>query len=278
MKTLLIPVDFTATSDETVKFAAAWCQQYAYKRVILLKTFYNNVFSDIVVSAEYGAVHPDFMKEQREEAQQHLEMLMQQIHAVDSQLQVTFVVSESPLLRAVMELVEEASPDMILLGSDPTGDSLISRHIIGITKISPVRVMVVPAGYTYQPVKEALVPIDFKALEAVDKLNKIELSPVWEGIRLVVLNIDAEEHYKHPDEQFNMHVHYLQSYLEQFNYDIYFKNDTDVINGIIGFTRENNVQLIVALPGKHSFLYLLTHKSISEAITRVAHVPVMVLK
>ncbi len=53
MKTLLIPVDFTATTDNAVTFGAAWAKRYAYERIILLKTFYDNVFDNIVVSAEY---------------------------------------------------------------------------------------------------------------------------------------------------------------------------------------------------------------------------------
>lgn len=280
MKTLLVPVDFSTTSTETIPFAAAWSKHYEYKRVILLKTFYHNVFSDIVVSAEYGAVNQDFMQTHREQTMEHLEALAQQIRdTAGEDIQVAIAVSEVPLLRAVMEIIHEEAPDMVMLGSDHgDSDSLISRNIIPIAKASPIRVMVVPAGFTYQPVKNALVPADFNALHALDKFNKLKASPVWAATRLMVLNVDPEEHYKHPDEQFKEDEYNLHEYLKNFNHELYYRNDKNILSAIIDFTETNDVQLIIALPGKHSFLYSLTHKSISEAIYRAAKLPVVILK
>lgn len=278
MKTLLIPVDFSTTSEATIHFAAAWSQHYEYKRVILLKTFYQNVFSDIVVSAAFGAVSHDFMESHREETMEHLETLSQKIRAA-ADVTVQIAISELPLLRAVMEIIQEETPDMVMLGSDHgDSDSIISRNIIPIAKASPIRVMVVPAGFTYVPVKNALVPADFNALHALDKLNKLKASPVWAATRLMVLNVDPEEHYEHPDDQFREDEYNLHEYLKNFNHELFYRNDKDIISSIINFTATNDVQLIVALPGKHSFLYALTHKSISDAICRSAKVPVIILK
>lgn len=278
MKTLLVPVDFSTTSEETIHFAAAWSQHYEYKRVILLKTFYQNVFSDIVMAAEYGAVSHDFMESHREEAMEHLETLSQKIKEVVD-VTVEIAVSELPLLRAVMEVIHEETPDMVMLGSEHgKADSLISRNIIPIAKASPIRVMVVPAGFTYQPVKNALVPADFNALHALDKLNKLKASPVWAATRLMVLNVDPEEHYERPDDQFREDENNLHEYLKNFKHELYYRNDKDILSSIINFTATNDVQLIIALPGKRSFLYSLTHKSISDAICRSAKVPVIILK
>lgn len=280
MKTLLVPVDLNATTADTVLFAAAWAEHYEYERIILLKTFYNNVFSDIVVSAEYGAVSHDFMQPQREEATAQLEALAQQITAVAGPaMKVVIALSETPLLRAVMELIHAEQPEMVLLGSNPAdSDSPVYRNIIPIAKASPVRVMVVPAGYSYRAVKNALVPCDFEAMHELDKLNKLKASPRWSGTRLMVLNVDPDAHYQHPDEDFKETEANLHAYLKNFNHEIFYRDDKDIISSIIDFATENAVELIIALPGKHSFLYSLTHKSISEAIYRAAQVPVVILK
>ncbi|MGO4294480.1 universal stress protein [Chitinophaga sp. RAB17] len=278
MKTLLVPVDFSTTSEETIHFAAAWSQRYEYKRVILLKTFYQNVFSDIVMAAEYGAVSHDFMESHREEAMDHLGALSRKIKDA-ADVRVEIAISELPLLRAVIEIIHEETPDMVMLGSDRgNADSLISRNIIPIAKASPIRVMVVPAGFTYQPVKNALVPADFNALHTLDKLNELKASPVWAATRLMVLNVDPEEHYIRPDDQFREDELHLHEYLKNFKHELYYRNDKDILSSIINFTATNDVQLIIALPGKRSFLYSLTHKSISDAICRAAKVPVIILK
>ncbi|SEW51732.1 universal stress protein [Chitinophaga arvensicola] len=276
MKTLLVPVDLNATTLNTVRFAAAWASHYDYQRIILLKTFYDNIFSNIVMSAEYGAVNQDFMQSHREEAMTQLQLLAQ---TIGSAIKVEIAISEAPLLRAVMEVISEETPEMVLLGSNPgDSDGLVYRNIIPIAKVSPVRVMVVPAGYVYQPVSKALVPVDFQAMHELDKLNKLKASPRWADTRLLVLNVDPEEHYKHPDEEFREVESDLHEYLKNFQHEVFYRNDKDTISSIIDFAATNDIKLIIALPGKHSFLYTLTHKSISEAIYRAATVPVVILK
>ena len=60
MKTLLVPVDFTATSENAVNFAIEWCRTYEYERIILLKTFYDSIFEGLIVSAEYSNVNEEY--------------------------------------------------------------------------------------------------------------------------------------------------------------------------------------------------------------------------
>jgi hypothetical protein len=61
MKTLLVPVDFTDTSENAVNFAAEWSKKYEYDRIVLLKSFYDSIFENMMVSAEYSNVHPEYL-------------------------------------------------------------------------------------------------------------------------------------------------------------------------------------------------------------------------
>ncbi|WP_158563325.1 universal stress protein [Chitinophaga silvatica] len=274
MKTLLVPVDLTAASDETVRFTTAWSKQYDYERIILLKTFYENVFSDIVISAEYAPVDEASVNNNREAAKARLQELAEEIVAEHNQVQVTIAISEDPILRAINEIIHTASPSMIVLGSNNT-DGLIARNLISIAKTSPIRVLVVPAGYSFQPVKKALVPFDFKALQVLGKLQKVAISPNWPKAQLLALNVSTDSNQQTPDEQTTAAIH---EYLSAFRHEIHYSKGNDIIESVTDYTKSNDVQLVVALPGKHSFLYALTHKSISEAITRAAQVPVLILK
>lgn len=282
MKTLLIPVDFTDTSDNAVAFAAEWCKRYKYERVILLRTFYDNVFDHIVLSAEYAPVSQEYRQEERQETMERLESLSERLSSLAGKdIEVHTMVSEIPLLRAILSVIKEEQPEMLLVGSDNfsySSGSFIAGNLIPIVKASPIRVLIVPAGYTYKPVETALVPIDYNMLDVLDKFNNLETSPLWSDTKLLVLNVDAKERYLHPDETFNKKESDLHEYLKGFNHEIHYGNDKNIMNGILNFTQANDVQLIVALRGKRSFLYYLTHKSISEAIYRNAKEPVLILK
>ena len=281
MKTLLVPVDFTATSENAVNLAAEWSKKYGYERIILLKTFYESMFENMVVSAEYSNVNQDYLNDEREKIAEQLRELCHRLASkTGPQIKVITAVSELPLLRAIMEVIQNERPELMILGSDysHSGGSFIADHIINIASCSPVRVLIIPADYTYQPVKEALVTFDFNTLNKLDKLNSLKTSQPWNDIRLLVLNVDAGERYVKPDARFREMEKSLHDYLKNFEHKIYYANDRDVINGIMNFTKANQVQLIIALPGKYSFLYSLTHKNISEAICRNARQPVLILK
>ncbi|ACU62958.1 universal stress protein [Chitinophaga pinensis] len=281
MKTLLIPVDFSATSDNAVNFAIEWARAYSYNRIILLKTFYDTVFDHIVVSAEYAPVSPHYMAREREEAAHRMENLSREIAIKTRGVDVISMVSEAPLLRAIMEVVREESPELIVLGSDNyrySSGSFIAGNLISIAKASPVRVLIVPSTYQYQRVEKILVPADYKTLDSLDKVRNLQIPPQWKDSKLLVLNVDPKERYLNPDDHLKAAEQHVHERLKDYPHDICYSNDKNIINGILSFTQRTPVQLIISLPGKHSFLYYLTHKSISDAICRNAQEPVLILK
>ena len=281
MKTLLVPVDFSDTSDNALEFAMQWSRKYEYDRIILLKSLYDSMFESIIVSAEYGNVNQDYKLIEREETVAALDKLCQKVAVALPAVKVMTAVSEYPLIRSIIEVVEEEIVDLIILGSDHysySSDSYISGHVITIAKISPVRVLIVPADYIYQPVRNSLVPCDFNAIQWLEKLNSLPRSTAWGEVTMEVLNVDPKERYVNPDDQFRSAEEKLHQILKNFPHHIYYTNETDIITGIMNFESKHPVEIIIALPGKYSFLYTLTHKSISEAIYKNAKKPVLILK
>ncbi|MBV8253604.1 MAG: universal stress protein [Chitinophaga sp.] len=278
MKTLLIPVDANTTYLTLMNYAAAWVKKYEYQRVVLLQSLYENVFSTMAMSADYVAVNPDNISSHREDVMWKLNDLAQALQKmVGGSIEVTMAWSELPLLRAVVDAIHSENPQLVML-ENKNGDDIISTSLIAIAKASPVRVLVVPAGMAYQPVEKALIPVDFKAMQTLDKIRHFQHTPLWVPQELVILNVDPQQHYQHPDEEFQAAMDKLKSYLHKYNFHVEFRDDKDVINCIVDYAHTTNIQLIVALPGKHSFLYTLTHKSISEGIYKAAQLPVMILK
>lgn len=56
MKTLLVPVDFTSTSDNASEFAMAWSRNFEYNHIILLKSFYSSFYENALLTTEYADV------------------------------------------------------------------------------------------------------------------------------------------------------------------------------------------------------------------------------
>ena len=283
MKTMLVPVDFTPTSDNAVRYAVEWSKAYGYDRIILMKTLYDSVFDTLVTSAGYMHVNGDYRSVEREEASQKLNKLCSDyIQTKAPGIKVSVAVSEEPLLRSILEIIKTEKAEMVVVGSDnynKSSDSVIANEVIAIARVSPVRVLIVPSNFEYREVKQALVPCDFNALESLNKLNSYRASsPQWQHKKLLVLNVDPKEKYLHPDEEFKNTEVALHKYVKNYPHEVYYSNHKNIINGIIQFSQMHDVQLIIAMPGKYSFLYSLTHKNISEAIYRNAQKPVLILK
>lgn len=282
MKTLLIPVDFSPTSENAIRFAAEWSKAYEYNRIILLKTFYNSVFDDIALSSDYMNVDKEYGVKEREESADQLQYLCRMMAAeVSKDVRIMKATSELPLLRAIREVIEQENVDAIIAGSDHhsySSASFVSGNVIAIAKASPVRVLIVPANYTYKPIEKALVPCDFHSLNSLNKLDSLRTSPLWSRVKIMALNVDPKENYLKPDEKLRAAENNLHHYLQNFDHEVYYSNEKNIIGGILNFTAKHPVQLIIAMPGRHSFLYSLTHKSISEAIYKNAGEPVLILK
>src|ERR1700739_3091525 len=102
MKTLLMPVDFSSTSDNSVDFAIEWSKAYEYKHIILLNTLYNSVFDTIIPSEGFVHVSHDYMAKDREDATLRLEELCKKITTYASpDIKVSYTVTELPLLRGI---------------------------------------------------------------------------------------------------------------------------------------------------------------------------------
>lgn len=240
------------------------------------------MYENLIMSAEYANVNQEYLNINREDEKEQLDIVCKSlVKKIGNTIKVQTAVSELPLLRSIIEIIEYEKPELILLGSDTTNnlnEAYISGNVISIARLSPVRVLIVPSTYTYQPVYEALVPCDFNALSTINKINSLRTVPQWHDVLITVLNVDAKQRYLNPDEKFRETENSLHGYLKNFRHEIHYVPDKNVINGILNFKKINQVQLMIALPGQYSFLYSLTHKSISEALYRNARLPVMILK
>jgi nucleotide-binding universal stress UspA family protein len=288
MKTLLIPVDFSSSSNNAARYASQLSRDPANEigRIILLHSYYVSLYEQILPSPDLVQVNEKDVREKRQEVKDRLAALSRELltsvdPAVDPSITVEQVPSELPLVRAILKQVEEKKPDLLVLGSNNNGDpaeSNIGAQVIWIAKTSPVTVLVVPAETSYKVFDRVLLPCDFRTLSNIDLLKNLADSHAWIKKDLLVLNVDPDLKRAQPNEKFQAVQDRLNAWLKDIPHEIYYSDEPDVLRGILDFAEEKQVDLVIALPGKHSFLYSLTHNSITEALSVNAKKPVLILK
>jgi len=279
MKTILIPVDFSETSANALEYAAELIKDIEVGRIILLKIFYKSIYEQLLPSADFVQLSAADIQEERDQISKQLKTLTDSLQQkCNPSIRIQTAVSELPLLRSIHQLTAEERPDLLIIGSDSPmlqAESYIGQQVIGIAKTSSIPVLIVPAGAAYQKIERALVPCDFAMVSRLGILKGLHSPLGWLHPELMILNIDPQQkHISHEAE----HAEMLNELLEGYEYSIYYAEDQNKVQGILNFAKNNNVQLITALPGKYSFFYKFTHSSTTEALALNSSQPILILK
>jgi nucleotide-binding universal stress UspA family protein len=278
MKTLLIPIDFSGTSSNVLKYAVEFSKDTAVERIILLNNYYVSIYEQLLPSADYVQLSADEINEERQNIDDRLKAIGRKLAKKCSpSIKIETAASELPLLRAIHQMTDQEKPHMLMIGSDNNLDeSYIGEQVIAIAKTSNIPVLIVPARAKYKKIKLALVPCDFNAVSRLALLKEIRSSNQWLcPPELIVLNVDPKHAYlAHKEEN----IRALKEMLESYKYQVYYSEDRDIVHGILDFANKHNAQLIIALPGNYSFFHNLTHHSITNALELNANQPVLILK
>jgi nucleotide-binding universal stress UspA family protein len=240
MTTIILPVDFSAASTNAVRYASDMSCDQRVGRIILLHAVTASVYSNMTIAGNGEA----FTEERGNAEELLLERSRELMAGCSPAVKVQTAMSEMPVLRAVHQLIHDVQAAMVVIGVDGSSEAgFISEHVIGLARTSAVPVLVVPNGCRYVRPRVALLVArpGQHALDAVgvEWLRGEFGGPVLEGFEA---------------------------------------GGPDLIKAVLDRMEEVKAQLIVAMPGRMSLFYRLTHLSIRKAIARNARYPVLLLK
>lgn len=278
MRTVLIPVDLADAAENVLEYAAEFCLDTCVERVILLKCHYVSVYQQLLPSPDFVQLSSDDIDDEREQLKIKLAAAGHKLQKKCSHgIEIETALSDKPLLRAIHDQIATNQPNLVMVGSDKTSYESNNRsgeQIVAIAKTSTVPVLIIPSNVKYKKIAHALVPCDFGAVSRLSALNGFNSRQKWIYPELLVLNTDAKQNHLSGSEKLATG---LADMLEGYDYKVYNTDDKDAVQGILAFARKHDVQLIIALPGKYSFFYNLTHKSITNALATNALRPVLIL-
>jgi nucleotide-binding universal stress UspA family protein len=279
MKTILLPVDYSAASQNAARYIAelSALPEYQIGRIILLNSYFVSIYEQILPTPDFVQVGEQEIREKRGGFRRHLLDVMDEIMPLAGQaVTIETMESDEPLLRSILNAVAFRKPDLLVIGSGE--DSEVSEHVIGIARISPVPVLIIPPGKLFNGIHKVLLPCDFRNLACLSPLKVMQEEAFWRSKKVLVVNVDPGFRRSEPDGLFRTVSSNLQKYLAGIDWELNYSDEPNTLLGILRFARDRNVDMIIALPGKHSFFYKLTHRSISQALVRNAEMPVLILK
>lgn len=273
MKLIVVPTDFSPLADNALKYGMDLATAMGSSLMIV------HVYQIPISYSEIPLITVS-MEEIKKASEERLAELKHNIETITAGKLVVYTESRlGDVGDEINKLTKTLQPFAVVMGSrgvTGAGKFFLGSNSLSVINRTNTPVIVVPPGGRFSPYKKIGLTTDFK--EVVDK------TPVA-PIRAIVSFFNAELHVLHVDyKQRNFNPDFpeqtlnLDMLLTGMNPTYNFIENKNVNEGINDFAEKNNIDLIVTLPQKHSFLESIFEKSLTRELLHHTHIPVMCMR
>jgi len=270
MKTLIVPTDFSAVSDNAMEYAVGLAKQTGSS--LLLFHAYQVPVSVTDVPIVLVSV---------EELQKNAETKMAE---VKKSLEKTTaggvrIYGEAKLGDTVDELEDlcnRIKPFAVVMGTK--GATGLERVFFGSTTLNTIKhlswpVIVVPPDKKYSAIKKIGFACDFREVVETTPAHVIKDFVKEFNAEIHVLNVDYKNaHFKPETPEQSVLLHTM---LEELNPKYDFIEDENIEAGIEKFAEKNNLDLVITIPKKHKLLQGIFRKSHTKDLIFHSHLPIL---
>ena len=259
MNTVIVPVDFSATSLHAARYAAR-----------LLAGHYG---VDLILYHCYSK------PSEAEKAKESLEQLKTELMK-DHIVKMEVLAHESDdFVDGLEKAVRHRSADMVIMGI--TGKSALSQVLFGSNTLKMVEtkacpVLIVPEGASFSPLKNVMLTSDFK-----NTLNTTPSVPIKDFLdvfhpQLHIVNVD-KDHFISLTENYEMEKQDLIRLFEGYKPEFYFMRLYDVDEAINIFAESRNIDLIIVIQKNNSFIEKMLKGSRTKTLTYHSKLPILLM-
>ncbi len=270
MKLIVVPTDFSPIADNALRYAMDMAVAMGAGLQLI------NVYQLPISFSEVPLVTIS-VDELRKISEDKLAELKHNINTITGGKINVYAESKlGDVAEEVQKLCNTLHPFAVVMGTrgvTGVGKFFLGSNTMEVIGISGVPVIVVPPGAQFRPFKKVALTTDLR-----DVVETMDVEPVKDVVGffnadLHVLNVDYERRRftaATPEESLKLDT--LLSGLHPV-YD--FIENKDVNEGITAFAEKNNIDLLITMPKKHSFIERIFEKSTTRELIHETHLPLM---
>lgn len=268
MKKFLVPVDFSDASINAAKYAVALTNEIPDAKIILYHVFSHISFATLTKKDEGS---------RQQVSEEALEDVKSKIGAGKHNISV--VAEEGSFIENITSYVLGNGIEMIIMGI--TGSSRITQVFMGTNTLNVIRnvdipVMIIPPDAYYRGLKKVVFTSDFKDVARTTPFPVLRKILDMFKPHLDVLNVDSE-HYVELTPEYKIERNEMEEKLAAYNPEFSFLRSYDFLDGISSFLEAKNIDAIITVPRKHSFLSQLFKTSHTKKLAYHAKVPIIAI-
>lgn len=271
MKTILVATDFSPAAMNAVNYATDMA--LSIKADLLLLHIYPMPVSYTEMPVVVNLAQMELSAEEEMNALE--ENLIRQTAGL---LSIKTKVIIGSFFEELKTVCEEVEPYAVVMGSQ--GTSAIERFMFGGHAVYAMKhlmwpLITVPSNAHYSSIKKIGLACDFE--KPVDATSIEEITKMVNDFHavLLILNTGSNDAFN-PEIVFQSTL--LQERLIELKPALHFITGKNTNESILNFVEENQIDLLIVLPKRHSLLEMIIHKSHTKQFVLHCHVPVLALQ
>ncbi|HXB32793.1 MAG TPA: universal stress protein [Puia sp.] len=276
MNNFIVPIDFSDASKNAARYAAHISNGLPDAQLILY-----NVFEAL----EYGSDSTplDTGGGEDEARKSIVELGLESVRTDISNLTnagISIVAEENNhFLDTLENYVLNNDIQFIVMGttgSTRLGEMLMGGNTLNIVKRRIVPVIIVPPNAQSTSAKNVMLLTDFKDLDFTIPVHTVKSVLDLFKPQLHIVNID-HEHYVQVTEEYETRRRKLEASLKEYDPAFYFIRLFDFLDAINQFVIDNQIDLILTFPRRHSFLSNVFKTASTVKLAYHSHVPLVAI-
>lgn len=273
MNNFIVPIDFSEASKNAARYAAHISTLVPDVNLILY-----NVFDTLEYGSDSSPLDTEGVEDTSRQAIMHLalESVKTELSTITSATITTVAEESHNFLNTFTKYVVDNHIQLIIMGT--TGSTRLVQIFMGSNTLNVVRrgiapVIIVPPQAHSQSAKNVMLLTDFKDIDNTIPIDSVKAVLNLFRPRLHIVNVD-HEHYVQVTEEYKVERNKLENSLKDYNPDFYFIRLFDFTEAVNQFVADNNIDLILTFPRKHSFLSNIFKTTSTTQLAYHSHVPI----
>ena len=272
MNSILVPIDFSETSENALNYAVGLANYLSFKIVLL------HVDSIPLVNNEFQDLSYVISKS-KEDNLELLKNKAKQLKKDDFLIGDVDYFAESGDLKSTIEVfISEKNVDFVVMGI--TGhDTMLGKFLLGSNAVSlsreiSVPLFIIPKNYKYKKIQSiAYASKYYTSSDGHEGLLKIKYINAILGSLLYVLHVIPNNHFIDEAES-NLDT-FVEHKLDQTNHKTFILTNDNVSKAILDFIDGHNVDIVVLEQKDYSFFDNLFHISATKEVAFNSPIPIL---
>jgi nucleotide-binding universal stress UspA family protein len=274
MNTILVPIDFSETSDNALLYAVNLANHLSSNIVLLHVSaipVYNNEYNVVAYTVNDSIADSNASLKEKAE-------LLKKDNALMGE--VDYFTEVGDFKNTMLSYITNKNIDLVVMGitghDSAIGKVLFGSNAVSISRDSNIPVFIISKDHQYKKIKSIAYASEYDS-HITEQTGLIQIKNIASmfGASLSVLHVIPDNHLINEVESAT--DLFVEQKLEQTSHKTYILSEDKASTALLDFIKTHDVDVIVLEQKKHSFLHNLIYPSTTKEIAFSSPIPVLTI-